>query len=336
MKKTLCLAILVLLTACSCKREFYVIKNDDGLYGYMDNTGKVIVEPRFELVGTNGRVGEEPSASFLVKTGWSHKKTYNMFYPPVYTGDCFNTLLPVMNSDLLWGYINSSNGEMAIKPIYHSAGAFFYGLARVMIFNGCTYKCGYIDKKGIMAIQPEFGYGGRFYQWGIAPVLNDGKWGFINRKGKIIVKPQYELICPFFEGRAVVYKPGDICSYVDESGREIGKDFIHAFDFSGGLAVVKVSKKPEEYAYINRKGNIEIGPVQCRFAYGFPCGSDRAMIWRNNGLFGFIDKKGKSIAEGFDVAYEFEKNGLAKVKKSNKWFYIGRDGKAVKKSGGDL
>ena len=39
---------------------------------------------------------------------------------------------------------------------------------------------------------------------GFAAVKLDGKWGYINAKGKIVIEPQYTLASDFYEGKAVV------------------------------------------------------------------------------------------------------------------------------------
>jgi hypothetical protein len=42
------------------------------------------------------------------------------------------------------------------------------------------------------------------FQKGLAPVKIGGKWGFINKKGKIVINPQFDFALPFFGGLAPI------------------------------------------------------------------------------------------------------------------------------------
>ena len=43
---------------------------------------------------------------------------------------------------------------------------------------------------------------------GFAPVMQDGKWGFIDRSGRLVIAPQYDRVLPFAEGLAQVRMRG--------------------------------------------------------------------------------------------------------------------------------
>src|SRR6218665_2530042 len=62
-------------------------------------------------------------------------------------------------------------------------------------------KCGYIDKTGKMAIKPQFESAGNF-QEGLASIELDDKWGYIDKSGNIAIKPQFEDAQWFHEGLA--------------------------------------------------------------------------------------------------------------------------------------
>lgn len=96
---------------------------------------------------------------------------------------------------------------------------------------------------------------------GMAAVEKDGKIGFIDKKGREIVKPKYDgdrryaydTYYGFSEGLAEVEKDGK-WGYVDQKGREVIKpEYDEAKYFSGGLAVVI---KDGKYCYINKKGRV--------------------------------------------------------------------------------
>ena len=90
-------------------------------------------------------------------------------------------------------------------------------------------QCGYMNKKGRIKIRPKASRCRGFSQ-GLAAVEIDGEWGFINKKGKMIIKPQFD-------------SPADHFNSVE-------------MRFSkSGLAPVSINSKGG-IGYINRKGKI--------------------------------------------------------------------------------
>lgn len=64
-------------------------------------------------------------------------------------------------------------------------------------------KVGYIDNTGKIIIKPQFDNGWEFSE-GLAPVLIDEDWGYIDETGKIVIKPQFFEPGTFNEGIASV------------------------------------------------------------------------------------------------------------------------------------
>ncbi len=92
---------------------------------------------------------------------------------------------------------------------------------------------------------------------GMARVKLTGKWGYIDRTGRIVINPQFEEAGDFSEGLARV-KAGGKWGYVDRTGRFlINPQFEEAGDFSQGLARVKLGGK---WGYVNRQGAVVIPP----------------------------------------------------------------------------
>ena len=141
----------------------------------------------------------------------------------------------------------------------------------------------FIDKQGKKAINIEFGFWGgaavyylpRFKQ-GLAVAHKNYKFGFIDKKGKWIIKPQYDAADEFSEGLAAVRK-GNIVFYIDKHGKRAFKRNLGCVDegccgfvygkFINGQAEVNIStrmigkKKQDQYcddirAIIDRQGNI--------------------------------------------------------------------------------
>ncbi len=134
----------------------------DGKYGFIDLTGKVVVEPNFESVGK-----------------------FSEGLAPVYFR---NNQAAEKNST---GFINDK-GEFAIKPISGSADEFSDDVSiigfdvRAIPDSSPDGKFGAIDKSGKIIIEPNFVRTFPFKNGLGYAVSNDGKEGFINKTGKII------------------------------------------------------------------------------------------------------------------------------------------------------
>jgi predicted DNA-binding WGR domain protein len=75
--------------------------------------------------------------------------------------------------------------------------SFYEGMAAVKI----NRKWGYINKKGQLIIKPVFDRTWRFSD-GLAAVVSKGKHGYINKAGKIVIKPVFKEAYPFSNGLA--------------------------------------------------------------------------------------------------------------------------------------
>ena len=71
------------------------------------------------------------------------------------------------------------------------------------------------------------------------PVEIDGKWGYVDRQGALVIEPQYDQAWPFREGRARVLQFGRF-GFIDAAGAlAVPLRFDNAYDFSGGRARVE-------------------------------------------------------------------------------------------------
>lgn len=81
-----------------------------------------------------------------------------------------------------------------------------YGNSLIRVFsNG---KVGYIDTTGKIIIEPKFANAYDFFE-GLAPARVSGRFGFINTKGEFVVQPKYDYAEAFRNGRAVVFIDGN-------------------------------------------------------------------------------------------------------------------------------
>lgn len=93
-------------------------------------------------------------------------------------------------------------------------------------------KWGYIDSKGKVVVPFEYESAWNFSE-GLALVQKGGKWGFINEQGRVAIPFQHDYCLPFYDGWA---RADD--SFIDKEGKQtLFLPGVHAPAFSEGFAV---------------------------------------------------------------------------------------------------
>ncbi|MBU1868886.1 MAG: WG repeat-containing protein, partial [Candidatus Omnitrophica bacterium] len=166
----------------------------------------------------------------------------------------------------------------------------------------------------------------------------DGKWGLIDRHGKLVVKPQFSNLNFWSEGLTGV-EINKRWGFIDDKGKVvIPAQFDNVGMFSEGLAAVTINGK---HGYINKKGKIIIRP-QYYTADKFHEGL--AAVWTNGEEYGYINRQGKTaikpkIPRGAMFPYRFAgwptsdfSNGLACIwiKDGSKYSFIDKKGNIKK------
>ena len=162
----------------------------------------------------------------------------------------------------LWGYKNQNN-EVAIEARFIAARDFFKeGTAAVADTNGWFY----IDTKGKKIIEPVMVEGQPDpFNDDLARFQADGKFGYFDKSGMIVIEAKFDKADPFSEGMAAVCTGGH---YVTEEGktRYVGGKWGYV-DVNGELAIEPVYssatafqdgkakvKSGESTKYINKSG----------------------------------------------------------------------------------
>jgi hypothetical protein len=140
-------------------------------------------------------------------------------------------------------------------------------------------------------------YGGaQSFSDGLAAVMLDGKWGFIDKEGKEVVPPKYNEVKSFSDGLAAVkLEQNSKWGFIDKEGKEVvPPKYIEVEPFFDGLALVRLDGDFMLYGYINKTGK-EIIPLKYDEAWSFSEGVALVMSVDKKGkrTSSFIDKTGK-------------------------------------------
>ncbi|HEY6001373.1 MAG TPA: WG repeat-containing protein [Anaeromyxobacter sp.] len=291
----------------------------DGKWGYIDRTGRVVVAPRFDraerfseglaAVVLDGRHGYVDAAGAMALA--PREQPAGPVHRPFRDG------LAAVRSEGGIGFIDRS-GNLVIPARFTSAEDFSEGLA----FACDRLGCGYVDRAGRGVFGPGL-LGGMPFRGGVAAVwvgkgdMGGKRWALYDReRGRLT--GDWENVGNPSEGLVAVRTQGR-WGYVDRGGRGVIRPrFAGAGEFSEGLA--PVSEQTWLCGYADRSGKLVI-PARFRFCHPFHDGRARVEILGpdpKRPQAAFIDRTGRIAIEGatatppFETAEDFA-DGLAEV-----------------------
>lgn len=172
---------------------------------------------------------------------------------------------------------------------------------------------------------------GQTHSNNLLPVIINGKYGYINQEGDIIIEPQYDWAALFYESLAVIKmvdedNPAGKFGYIDSTGRiVVSPMFDAAGNYCQGWARVKQGK--DGFIYVDKTGRAPIPSkfFECYNITNFPI----PVRVERSSKAGFVDKKGEYVIEAkFDVARPFV-DGYAVVALNNQQGYINLQGEFI-------
>lgn len=163
--------------------------------------------------------------------------------------------------------------------------------------------------------------------------IKDGgqiRWAFLNSKGNILFKLDYDIVGDFCDGLAVVANYTDSTrtagkfGYINKRGKlEIPMIYDEALSFSEGLAYVMNNEKR---GYIDRKGEMVIA-LENAVGYFFKNGVTAISNMRYK--VGYMNKRGELVVDfKFDDPVDFSE-GFACVASEEAYGYIDTTGEFV-------
>jgi hypothetical protein len=221
----------------------------DGKAGYIDKSGRVVIAPRSDLAaGAEFRQGLAPlkgqSGRFLDLHGnvvGSPPAAQTEKAAPIvhFTQQGACRALGECGLKLGCDFTLVDRGGRALSSeVYQNALEFREGLAAVEKQG----RWGYIDEAGKVIVPPRFAEVRSFFG-GLARVrlTDEGSWGYIDHAGKMAIAPWFEFADDFAEGLALVGNSDDGFWYIRPDGGEaFAARFALATRFFKGLAHVQL------------------------------------------------------------------------------------------------
>jgi WG containing repeat len=221
----------------------------EGKAGYIDQSGRVVIEPRSDLAaGAEFRHGLAPlkgqSGRFLDIQGnvvGSAPVVRSTEAPLSVHFSEQGACRPLGECGLKLGCdfaLVDRSGHALTSEVYQNALAFHEGLAAVEKQG----RWGYVDEAGQVIVPLRFA-DARSFAGGLARVrlTEDGSWGYIDRLGKMAIAPWFEFADDFAEGLALVGNSDDGFWYIRPDGGEaFGDRFLLATRFFKGVAHVQL------------------------------------------------------------------------------------------------
>ena len=202
-------------------------------WGYMDRTGKVIIEPQFVAV----RDFFHGLATVVKDKKWGYINEKGEVVIPFsfdFALDFTGEIAPVLVGRK-WGYIDLS-GRWIVSPRFQAAGEVTNGLARVLYWNRIECSRGIFTKQNAPFYVYQMPTITTVLMSGCSPM--NPKYGFIDISGKFVVQPNFRDAEDFSEGLAtfaIKDKVGYKFGFLDPSGNTIiAPQFEHVFDFRKG------------------------------------------------------------------------------------------------------
>lgn len=304
--------------------ELYKIEKD-GLFGFIDSLGNEVIKPQYLFTSEFS----EGLALVVVDTAYQNNL---LDY-----SNCSNYLdslevrleTPLYYSDtsivFKYGFINSLNKividtTLTISQYYTkevseglkdktiNLNNLIFHSDRALIQDTASLKYGFMNKEGRVVIKPQY-WAAHSFSEGLSAVnlgatkLEKNKWGYIDLNDSIIIAPKYTDAYNFKEGLAIVYLAGS--SDLDKKG-----GFKMSFNF----------------LVINKDGNIQGTPLNSMIYYPHNYSDGYSVVehrfFHQNLGYRFMNKNGDFTTDFDLIDVTRFGDGYAGVKTEEGWVFI--------------
>lgn len=179
----------------------------------------------------------------------------------------------------------------------------------------------HVNKKGKAVGTKTWEEVGNFSE-GVARVKNNGKWGFIDTAGNVVIELKYDIVSDFTGGTAVVKSGNEYFLINQKDQKTINEKYEGAGNPGNGTFPLRKNGK---VGIVDSRGKPIIDFKYKNIIY---ITENRSWALKDS-TWGLVDDKGKELT-GFvyDAAYNF-KNDFAQVKLKDKMGLVNKSGKLV-------
>ena len=288
---------MLLLASCNSSQEDIDYKlipvQQGGRFGYVNLKGEYEINPQFD-------------EAYMFREG-----------------------IALVKKEGKYGYIRKDGSYLCI-PTYIEATPFQEGIAWTVKEKEAPVA---IDKNGNKLFSAENFYHVFCYSEGLAAFsmrTDDGdiKFGYLNKKGEIVIPPIYSQAKSFSQGLASVKDDKSMTGYIDSKGNlKINYQYANGERFNKqGLAIV-LAPESEYYGVIDKNGKYVINP---QFEYMFADDNGYIIRLDKHGDYGYCDMQGKLIINPqFQHMHKFGNTSLAPVASGGAVGFVDKKGKMI-------
>lgn len=314
------------------------VKTTNGVkWGYIDDKGTFVIEPKYDSAydfGENGIavVEEEKLYGIIDKSG-------KYILQPKYDSiNEFSEGRAAAALNDIFKLIDEIGKELTTRP-YNFIGSFKDGRAIMSITDTQGNSLyGYLNREGKEAVPPKFQYAGEYNNGKAVVKIGDNQYALIDINGQILQAYKYAFVGDIGDDLLAFKLSEDgKLGYMDVSGNVvIQPKYTGAQPFSEGRAIVNVAENYSNgYGLIDKKGNYIIMPQyndinslgDNRVAVGKAIYKDKPYF---GSRFAIGDTDGKFLTDFIYNGVSNYKEGFASAFNDEYTFFIDNSGKIAK------
>lgn len=316
------------------------VKNTEGLCGYIDYSGEVVIPYQFRYAfnftkdGIARYVGMDKSRGYIDKEG---NILFSFYDKSMYAASDFSEGYAIVSNfisalDVRFGVYNTL-GEECISPMYQDLGHMTDNRLRFAKKNN---KFGYINEYDIEII-PFVYDGATDFSEDLAGVILNGKGGYIDTLNNVIIPFEYQQVNPFKNDLAIVANIESVYQttvfyhrgLINNKGEVIlpvEYDRINTLDHKIFAIRKDLGDKKDLWKYIDGQGN-ELFEKGFKEANEF---SNGLAAVKSEKFFGYINESGEEVIPAtYETADYFQSNGRAIVSLKKKYGVIDNQGNEI-------
>jgi len=284
----------------------------DGKWGYVNERGEIAIKPFYQEAGDFS--DDMAWVRIEGKCGYIDRQGTVVIEPQYKRAASFSEGFAVVDLSRCETLLLDKTGKVAISPnlycMQYRPTPTLSGFSEGLLFAYVSETCSpvYLDRDGEIAVhvpvEAREGYTvrGTAFSEGLAAVQIKGKWGYIDKTGRVAIAPEYHRAAPFRHGLA--------CVEVVEIRDQVGRTSYFIIDTKG----TKVKQIPWRTSGEFSEGLLPVGMVDEE---------------KSKRVYGYMDTRGEMvIPPQFDDALPFEK-GLAPVRIDERDAYVDTQGRTV-------